>query len=130
VDPTLEFFFTDRARAFFSLRAILTYVVRASRRPGQVGASRRPTQVPARESPPPFPRRGRVRRRSWMRANLRGRAAASSVRRREDTRTAQMASRLPENNLVEKSRGVEGCGGTESDVEGRNCKCKVVGRFA
>jgi len=39
VNPTPEFFFTDRARAFFSLRAILTYVVRAGRRPGQVTAA-------------------------------------------------------------------------------------------
>jgi len=77
-----NFFFTDRARAFFSLHAILTYVVRASRRPGQVAASWRPAQaafivrvssapstsvllrgkIPAREGPPPFTCRGRVRR--------------------------------------------------------------------
>jgi len=78
----LNFFFTDRARAFFSLRAILTYVVRASHRPTQVfapvAAQPRPRssfvavvvrvssapstsvllrgKVPAREGPPPFPR--------------------------------------------------------------------------
>jgi len=49
----------------------------------------RSTSVPA-----PWPctssRRGRVRRRSWTRASLRGRAAASLVRRREDTGTTQM----------------------------------------
>ena len=132
--PPPIFFFTDRARAFFSLRAILTYVVRASRRPGQVAAQPRPRssfvavvvrvssapstsvllrgKVPTREGPPPFPRRGRVRRHSWTRVSLRGRAAASSVRRREDTGTAQMASRLPENSLVARRIAKVGRAGT------------------
>jgi len=94
--PPPNFFFTDAPVRFFSLRAILTYVVRASRRqlPPKPGlrASRRTAQaafvvrrrrrsrrfgsvllrgkVPAREGPPPFPRRGRVRRCSTWKTEI------------------------------------------------------------
>jgi len=148
VDSTPNFFFTDRVRAFFSLHAILTYVVRASRRPGQVAASCLPTQVfapvaaqprprsspssfasvrlpsvllrgkvPAREGPSPFPRCGRV-----CRPDV---AAYGGHARQLEGGRARQGGRTG----VEKSRGV-GAWGTESDVEGQNCRCKVVGRFA
>jgi len=89
VDLTPDFFFIDRACAFFFLRAILTYARTAAG--GTAGT-----------------------RGSWR----------SGARDREGGR-ARQGGRMG----VEKSRGVGG-EGTESDVEGRNCRCKVVGRFA
>jgi hypothetical protein len=103
------FFFTDRARAFFSLYAILTYVVRASRRPAQVFAPI-VAQPRPRSSPSSF-------------ASVRGRRprAAAGGRRARAARRAD--------GRREIARGGGG-GGTESDVEDRNCRCKVVEMFA
>ena len=105
----------------FSLRAILTYVVRASRRPGQVAASCRPAQVFAPVAAQPKPRSSFVA--VVVRARqLEGRRAHATAAGR-----ARAAGRA--DGRREIARGGE-ARGTESDVEGRNCRCKVVGRFA
>jgi len=123
--PHLRFFFhRSRPHVFFPSRH---FDVRcACQSPSRPGRCQLPPSLGFRVSRRPAQAAFVVRRRRPSRqfgsVHLRSRAVAAYAqleggRARQGGRTG-----------VEKSRG--GDGGTESDVEGRNCRCKVVGRFA